>query len=148
MSTTATPHAESIAIRSRIESLVQALRDKDVDTLMTHYAPQNITFDLQPPLQVNGADAYRKNFERWFAIIEGPIGYDVRDLRITASDDTAFCHSVCQVTSTRTNGEKADYWVRVTSGLRKINDQWMITHEHVSMPIYMQTMQAAPGSDL
>jgi hypothetical protein len=24
-----------------------------------------------------------------------------------------------------------------------MNDQWMITHEHVSVPINMQTMQAA-----
>lgn len=40
-------------------------------------------------------------------------------------------------------GERADYWVRVTSGFQKMNDQWMITHEHVSVPINMQTMQAA-----
>jgi ketosteroid isomerase-like protein len=136
--------AEAAAIRSRIEALAQALRDKDVDTLMTHYAPENVTFDLQPPLQVNGSDAYRKNFERWFANIDGSIGYEITDLHITAGDDTAFCHSVCKITSTRINGERANYAARVTSGLRKIGGEWMITHEHVSMPIDMRTMQAAP----
>jgi uncharacterized protein (TIGR02246 family) len=137
--------ANAAAIRSRIETLAQAIRDKDVDTLMTHYAPENVTFDLQPPLQVNGADAYRKNFETWFATIDGSIGYEITDLRIMAGDDTAFSHSVCKVTSTRINGEKANYAVRVTSGFRNIAGQWMITHEHVSMPIDMRTMQAAPA---
>ena len=73
----------------------------------------------------------------------GPIDYEMRDLRITMSDDVAFCHYLGHVRSTRTTGEKADYWVRVTSGLQKMNGQWMITHEHVSVPFYMETMQAA-----
>jgi ketosteroid isomerase-like protein len=44
--------------------------------------------------------------------------------------------------SIRTTGEKADYWVRVTSGWRKIAGQWLITHEHVSLPINMPSMRA------
>jgi ketosteroid isomerase-like protein len=132
------------SIRSRIDTLAQAIREKNVDALMAHYAPEVVTFDLQPPLHVEGVTAYKKNFERWFAIIRGPIGYEVRDLHIVASDDTGFCHSLCQVTSERLNGERADYWVRVSSGLVKINGEWLITHEHISMPIDMKTMRAAP----
>jgi ketosteroid isomerase-like protein len=75
--------------------------------------------------------------------VQGPIDYEIRDLRITMSDDVAFCHSLCHVKSTRTTGEKADYWVRVTSGFQKMNGRWMIIHEHVSVPINMETMQAA-----
>ena len=81
-----------------------------------------------------GRDAYRKNFEAWFASVQGPIDYEIRDLRITMSDDVAFCHYVAQVKSTRTTGEKADYSVRVTSGFQKTNGQWMVRHEHVSVP--------------
>ncbi len=110
---------------------------------MAQYAPDIVTFDLRPPLQVQGVDAYRKNFEAWFASVQGPIDYEIRDLRITMSDGVAFCHSLSHVKSTRTTGEKADYWVRVTSGFQKMNDQWMVTHEHVSMPFNMETMQAA-----
>jgi ketosteroid isomerase-like protein len=41
-------------------------------------------------------------------------------------------------------GEKTDYWVRVTSGFQKINGQWKITHEHVSLPFpNREAMQAA-----
>jgi ketosteroid isomerase-like protein len=130
-------------IRRKIEDLAEAIRHKDVDRLMAHYAPENITFDVQPPLKVDGAAAYRENFERWFSIIDGDIGYDVSDLRIAASEDVAFVHSLCKVTSKRINGESVNYSVRVTSGLRKINGAWLITHEHVSLPVDMRTMQAS-----
>ena len=130
-------------IRERLEAVAQALRAKDIDALLAHYAPGVVTFDLRPPLQVRGVDAYRKNFEAWFASVQGPIDYEIRDLRITMSDDIAFCHSLSHVKSTRTTGERADYWVRVTSGLQKMNGQWMVTHEHVSVPIKLETMQGA-----
>jgi ketosteroid isomerase-like protein len=130
-------------IRRKLDALAEALRAKDIDSVMAHYGRDNITFDVQPPLQVNGRDAYRKNFESWFSIIDGSIGYEVRDLEITADGDVAFCHSVCRAKSTRINGEKADYSVRVTSCMRRINGEWLITHEHVSLPVDMRTGRAA-----
>ena len=143
MPATTTPTREDARIRERLDALAQALRAKDINALMAHYAPDMVTFDFRPPLQVQGANAYRKNFEAWFASVRGPIDYEMRDLLVTTSGDVAFCHSLGHVRSTRTTGEKADYWVRVTSGLRKMNGQWTITHEHVSAPIDMETMQAA-----
>jgi uncharacterized protein (TIGR02246 family) len=130
-------------IRERIDALADALGAKDIDALMAHYAPDVVVFDVGQPLQCRGADAYRKNFERWFASVQGPIDFEIRDLRSTMRDDVAFCHYLGHVKSTRTTGEKTEYWVRVTSGLRKANGQWMITHEHVSVPLDLGTMQAA-----
>ena len=119
MPTTTTATREDAQIRERMDALAQALRAKDINALMAHYAPDIVTFDLRPPLQVQGADAYRKNFEAWFASVQGPIDYEIRDLRITMSDDVAFCHYLGRVKSTRTTGEKADYWVRVTRVSRR-----------------------------
>ena len=138
------PTAEEAAIRETIGNLARTLRIKDIDALMTHYAPDTIVFDLRPPLRVASADAYRRNFEAWFASVDGPINYEIHELLVTVGDDVAFCHSLSHVRSTRTNGEKADYWVRVTSGLRKMSGRWMITHEHISMPIDLRTMEAQP----
>jgi uncharacterized protein (TIGR02246 family) len=121
-------------IRQRLDTLVQAIRDKDVERLMTHYAPDVIVFDTMPPLAVSGADAYRKNFERWFASMQGPIRYDTSDLRISMSESHAFCHSLGHVQGTSAGGAKEDYWVRVTICFQKANGQWLVGHEHVSMP--------------
>jgi uncharacterized protein (TIGR02246 family) len=142
MPTTAALTKEDTQIHEFMDGLAQALRAKDINALMAHYAPDNVTFDLRPPTQVRGADAYRKNFEAWFASVQGSIDYEIRDLRIAMRDDVAFCHYLGHVRSTRTTGEKSDYWVRVTTGLEKMRGQWMVTHEHISVPFNMETMQA------
>ena len=137
-----TPSKEETEIRARLDTWAKALYAKDLDVLMALYAPDTVTFDLMPPSQVVGADHYRKNFERWFAAMPGPISYETQDVRITMSDEVAFCHGLSHIQATRANGEKADYWVRVTVGFQKRNGQWLMVHDHVSMPFDMQTMKA------
>lgn len=136
---------EEALIRKSIDDLAEAISAKDVDALMAHYAQDVVTFDLRPPQQIKGADAYRKNFEAWFGSVQGRIDYRIHHLGIARTGDLAFCHSLSHVRSTRTSGEKADYWVRVTSGLRKTGGRWLIAHEHISMPIDMVSMQAVSG---
>jgi uncharacterized protein (TIGR02246 family) len=146
MPTATTPTRDDAQVRECIDALARALRAKDIDALMGHYAPDVVVFDLMP-LQTLGADAYRKNFEAWFASVRGPIDYQIRDLRITLSDDVALCHYVGHVATTRTSEEKAEYRVRVTAGCRKLNGRWMITHEHVSVPFpSRESLQAALAS--
>lgn len=130
----ATAEAE---IRELVENWLKAVRAKDVNGVMSHYAADILLFDLAPPLQYRGADAYRKNWEEWFLTFRGSIGYEIRDLSITASDDVAFCHSLNRISGTRTNGEETDTWVRATVGCRKIEGKWIVTHEHISVPFYM-----------
>jgi ketosteroid isomerase-like protein len=78
-----TPTREDAQIRESMDAGAQALRAKDINAVMAHYAPDNVTVDLRPPMQVLGADAYRNNFEAWFASVQGPIDYEIRDLRVT-----------------------------------------------------------------
>jgi ketosteroid isomerase-like protein len=125
---------EDTSVRERVATLAQAIRDKDVDALMAHYAPDIVVFDVMPPLDVQGADAYRKNFERWFASMQGPIDYEMNNLRISMSESHAFCSCLSHIKGTRAGGEKVDYWVRVTSCFQQANGQWLVGHEHVSMP--------------
>lgn len=134
MNSTPDPVAE---VRERLETLAQAIRDKDVEALMSHYAPDIVVFDVRPPLVVQGAGDYRKNFEKWFASIQGPIDYEMNDLHISMSESHAFCFCRGHVRGARPGGEQVDYWVRVTSCLQKANGQWLVGHEHVSMPATM-----------
>jgi uncharacterized protein (TIGR02246 family) len=142
MTTAASATREEAQIRQLIEHWVKALHTKDLNTLISYYAPDILAFDIVPPLQCQGIDAYRRNFETWFSAVQGPIDHEIRDVRITAGEDVAFCHSVSRVRSTKITGETTETWVRVTVGLRKIAGQWKITHEHVSVPIDMETNQA------
>jgi uncharacterized protein (TIGR02246 family) len=124
-------------IRQLMDSWTEALRTKDIDRLMSLYAQDILLFDLAPPLQYVGSEAYRRNWKEWLPSFQGPVGYEIRDLSITTGDDVAFCHSLNRITGTRTNGEQTDVWVRATVGFRKIDGKWMIAHEHASVPLYM-----------
>ena len=128
---------DETSIRERVATLSQAIRDKDIGALMTHYAPDVTVYDVKPPLDVQGADDYRKNFERWFASMQGPIDYEMNDLHISMSESHAFCHALGHVKGKWKSGEEADYWVRVTTCFQKANGQWLVGHEHVSMPATM-----------
>jgi uncharacterized protein (TIGR02246 family) len=124
-------------VRALIEDWAKAIRAKDVDGVLSHYATDIVTFDLAPPLQYAGAAAMRKSLMDWFPSFRGPVGYEVHDLTITAGADVAFCRSLNRISGTRTNGEKTDVWVRATIGCRKIAGKWQIAHEHASVPFYM-----------
>jgi uncharacterized protein (TIGR02246 family) len=125
-------------IRERLDDWAKAVRAKDVEAVMSHYATNILLFDLASPLQWKGADVCRNNWAEWFSTFQGPVGYEISELSITAGDDVAFCHSLNRIYGSRTTGEQTDVWVRATVGLRKIDGRWTITHEHYSVPFYMQ----------
>jgi PhnB protein len=131
-----TRERDEAEIRRRLESWTAALRAKDVEGVLSHYAPDIVAFDLAPPLQ-HRRDAIRKGLAGWFPTWVGPIGYEVRELAIILGDEVAFTHSVNRLTGKRTGGESADVWLRATVGLRKLDGAWMIVHEHASVPFYM-----------
>ena len=122
-------------IRALVDDWAEALRAKDVDRVMAHYARHSVTFDLAPPLISTGADA--EGLQAWFSTWPGPLSYEIRDLNITAGDDVAFCHSLNRLSGTKTDGEKVEIWFRQTLCLRKIDGEWRITHQHESVPFYM-----------
>ena len=124
-------------VRKLIADWAAAVRAKNVDRVISHYAADVVSFDLAPPLQCAGREALRKSLVEWFPTFQGPIGYEVHDLSITAGDEVAFCRSLNRISGTRTGGEETDVWVRVTVGWRSVGGRWLIAHEHASVPFYM-----------
>jgi len=124
-------------LRRRIDDLTQAIRDKNLDHLMTFYAANVVVFDLHPPLDVRGADAYRENFERWFASFEGPLDFELHNLRVTPGEPAAFCHYLGLITGARPGGRKSGYWVRGTTCFERREGEWLVSHEHISTPARM-----------
>ena len=71
-----------------------------------------------------------------------PLRYEVRDLAISVGDDVAFAHSLAHVSGTTKNGTKSDYWVRWTTCLRKIEGDWLVVHDQISVPLDFQSGRA------
>ncbi|HEY1250900.1 MAG TPA: SgcJ/EcaC family oxidoreductase [Thermoanaerobaculia bacterium] len=138
--------AEEAEIRKRIDGWVAAFRRKDIDAVMPVFAPDVVAFDVVPPLQFAGRDAYRKQWERLFASYQGPIDYEIRELNVTADRDVGFSHSLNRIRGTLENGQTTDLWLRMTACWRKRDGQWLIEHEHVSVPVDME--RGEPSLDL
>jgi len=143
MTTASSTTTNEDQLRALIADRVRAIYDKDVEALVARVAPDVVSFDALPPLQRIGAEAIRARLQEWFGWYDGPIGYQVRDLRITAGDDITFAHFLYHVTGAMTNGNEVDMWVRTTVGLQKTDGVWVITHEHNSVPFDAESGKAS-----
>ena len=125
-------------IRVLREDLSAAIRAKDAGQVLGHYTTDSVMMVLSPPLQFEaGEGPGREGVEQWFATFDGPIGYEVRDLRVVAGGDVAFCHSLIRISGARRDGTATDLWVRETLGLRREGGAWKVAHQHQSVPFYM-----------
>jgi ketosteroid isomerase-like protein len=128
------------AIRSLESKFAAAFNGKDVDTIMRMYIPgQNLfVFDVIPPRQYIGASAYRKDWEDLFATLKD-VKFDITDLDIATDSTLAYSHSIQRLNGTDTKGQPFNLVVRVTDVYRKIDGNWLIVHEHVSVPVDLET---------
>jgi ketosteroid isomerase-like protein len=109
-----------------IESWAKAVRDVDIEGILARHTDDIVMFDVPPPLQWRGKEAYRKTWELFFKYSSGGEGsFDLRELEITAGDSVAFAHALLDV---------AGSTARLTIGLRKVGGDWLIAHEHHSYP--------------
>jgi uncharacterized protein (TIGR02246 family) len=133
-------------IRALEDKFAAAFSAKDAAAVMKLYTPGNdlVIFDVIPPRQYVGWDAYKKDFESTFAGIKGPMHFDIRDLSITAEGKLAYSHSIQHVAWANPDGSPAEMTVRVTDVYRKIDGKWLIVHEHVSVPVDMSTGKPIP----
>jgi uncharacterized protein (TIGR02246 family) len=139
-SSTALEAAEQI--RDTFDDWFDATCRKDVDAIMSHFAPDAVDFEHTTPLQYKGVDAIRKVCQAGFDRFEGPIEFEVQELNITACDDIAFSHGLVHIVGQTTDGNHVDSWTRATWALRKTRGKWLCTHQHVSAPFDPQTQQA------
>ena len=129
-------------VRALLDSRVDACLKKDVEQLMSHYSPDIVYYDVVPPLQYAGSEEVRGNFVRWFNGFEGPISMETHDLTIATGEDVAFAHMLHLTSGMRKNGQQSSLWVRSSVCCQRSGETWLITHEHISVPINPQTRQA------
>lgn len=122
----------------------KAFEAKDVNGVMGIYAPGNTltAYDIVPPLEYNGADAYRKDYADFFAQFDGPLHVEMRDQHVEVGGDVAFAYGLERITGKLKSGKAVDMWLRYTGGLKRIGGQWRDVHDHFSVPVDMDTGKA------
>lgn len=135
--------SDEAQIRKLIDDRGKAVRARDVDGSIANIAKEIVWFDVVNPLQHFGSDAIKKRANEWFASFEGAIGYETSELSITAGDDVAFSHGLNHVSANKIGGGQLDMWWRTTVCYRKIDEKWMVTHEHNSVPFEVESGKAS-----
>jgi uncharacterized protein (TIGR02246 family) len=129
-------------IRQRVEEWAKALRAQDIEGVMSLYAPDIVSFDIAPPLRYAGTDKKRRAWQEVFAVLTGPITYEVCELDVATHGELAFVNSLNHVNATLASGHTSDLWVRWTACFRRIDGVWLVVHDHMSVPADLAHGQA------
>ena len=132
MSATGIGTKDEAAIRDLIEQWAKAVRNKNIDRILANHSPDILMFDVPPPIQSKGIDAYRKTWDLFFDWSRDDPAFDIQEMNITAGNEVAFVTALMRCAGKTENESGLDF--RLTVGRRKIDDQWIIMHEHHSIP--------------
>jgi ketosteroid isomerase-like protein len=92
-------------------------------------------FDVPPPYDgVRGLDAYRETWPGFFEWQRSGASFELESLEVTAGEDVAFARALLRCGTPGELEENPALRLRLTIGLRRENDRWIVTHEHHSFP--------------
>ena len=129
-------HAEEIRIKVLLEAWADAVRRHDIGAILAHHEPDMVMFDVPPPLQCKGIRAYERTWDLFFRYHKAGTAFDFQELVVTAGQEAAFAVAImrCGPDSSSNPADKDGFLFRLTVGLRKIDGDWRIAHEHHSVP--------------
>jgi uncharacterized protein (TIGR02246 family) len=125
---------DQVAVRTLIEAWAAAVRRKDYEGILQNHTSDFVMFDVPPPFQSEGLDAYRKTWDLFFSWSADPVRFEIHEMKVTAGPDVAFAVARMSCTEPGAGGTRSNLDFRLTIGLRKVNGQWLIAHEHHSVP--------------
>ena len=124
---------DETVLRQLIARWAKAVRDEDLVGIRADHDPDLLMFDVPPPFQSRGLDAYMATWDGFFALQAKPVQFDFHEVAINAGTDVAFATAIgrcCDLSS----GEKVDLEFRLTMGFRRREGRWLVVHEHHSIP--------------
>ena len=80
-------NTEEIRIKALLEAWADAVRRHDVPAILAHHEPDMVMFDLPPPLQCKGIEAYEQTWDLLFRYHKPGTAFDIRELAVTAGQD-------------------------------------------------------------
>jgi ketosteroid isomerase-like protein len=120
-------------IRALMMNRVKALTGRDIPASPFGLDPGALLCGAVTQPGHSGSHAIRRSLTERFSSFQGPIVYEVTNLRIAVFDDVAFCHSLNRGSATQTNGRTIEKWWLATVCLCNTDGTWALMHEHSSV---------------
>jgi uncharacterized protein (TIGR02246 family) len=120
-------------IRSLIARWASAVHEGDLDTVLDRHATDIVMFDVPPPEEgVRGIDVYRATWPPFLEWQRQGAVFEITSLEVTAGVDVAYAHALLRCGTAAELEAEPDKRLRLTIGLRRVDDGWSVTHEHHS----------------
>jgi len=120
-------------IRALIERWAQAVHRGDLDTVLADHSDDIVMFDVPPPQDgVRGLTAYRDTWPGFFEWQASGAVFEIVELDVTAGEDVAFAWALLRCNTPEGLAARPDQRLRLTVGLRRDGDRWLVSHEHHS----------------
>lgn len=130
-------------IREILASWSKAVEAKNLSLVMAIYSPEIRSFDAIQKLQFRGVEVYKAHWENCMSHCGGgPSLFRMEQLEVEANADLAFSHALIHCGGTNEQGEVQGCWMRTTQCWRKTAGQWLVVHEHFSVPFDMVSNEA------
>jgi ketosteroid isomerase-like protein len=92
-----------------------------------------VMFDVPPPEQgVRGIDAYRDTWPGFLEWQSSGAVFEIESLDVTAGAEVAFAFALLRCGTPADFERDPEQRLRLTIGLSKVDDRWVVTHEHHS----------------
>jgi uncharacterized protein (TIGR02246 family) len=135
MSVTTEQRTSESAIRELIESWAAAVHAQDLDGVLADHSDDIQMFDVPPPNELRGIEAYRESWPPFFEWQKrAPAVFEIVSLDVTAGDDVAFATALLRCGTEEGLRKDPDTRLRLTIGLRREGGRWVVSHEHHSFP--------------
>lgn len=134
--------------RTRNEWL-EAFEAQDLERIMAFYVDDIYSYDLMaapveggPGMAFDGNAIWRQNWVNFFDLFEDDLIVTIDDLTVYQQGDVATVRGLTRLEGTMAGGQFVDMWVRETNVLHLVDDQWLVVHDHVSVPFDFATGHA------
>jgi uncharacterized protein (TIGR02246 family) len=122
-------------IRELIERWASAVHAGDLEGVLAHHSDDIVMFDVPPPYEgVRGINAYRETWPPFFEWQARGASFEIVRLDVTAGEDVAYAQALIRCGMPQELSRDPANRLRLTVGLRKHQDRWVVAHEHHSFP--------------
>jgi uncharacterized protein (TIGR02246 family) len=144
MSMTTEQRPSDVAIRALIERWAKAVQARDLDGVLADHSEDIRMFDVPPPNEVRGIEAYRETWPPFFEWLKQGAVFEIVSLDVTAGEDVAFATALLRCGTDEEFRKDPDTRLRLTVGLRKERGRWVVSHEHHSFPAVIDLEGRSP----
>lgn len=130
--------------RQLVDRYCHAVTSLDPEALATIYAPGVRVFDLLLPVQLRGREEWRRQADYWFGMSNDTTTASASEVEVRQTAEMALLTMLMEY-SHEEDGERLTVLNRLTWVAVPHGEEWLIVHEHPSVPLAPDDMTPVFG---